>query len=129
MTSPIILNGMELDPYLQIPDLDTSAGAVGNEQLTLGGTFHIQRMVNPSIAQMTLTAVRDGSNIYGRFLRAQVQVMRALADSGEIVPFVYHSLSVEVVLALNGIQMEMIGRRTDPPADHPYVGTVLLLRV
>ena len=128
MSSPIILNGIELDPYLQVPDIDTYARALGNERITLGGRYYIQRLISPAVAKMTLTALQDGNGIYGRFLRYQVQAMRSIADAGSVVPFVYHGLTYNVILALDGIQVEMIGHRTDPPADHPYIGTVLLLR-
>lgn len=124
----ISLNGMELDPFLQIPDLDTASGAIGNDQITLGGGIISQRLMTPGAAALTLTAVLDGSGLYGRFLRFQVQAIRALADAGTVVPFVYHALSVDVVVAIDGIRLEMIGHRTDPPATHPYTGTVLLLR-
>ena len=128
MTSPILLNHMELDPYLQVPDLDTSPKALGNERITLGGRRYVQRLISASVAQMTLTAVRDGDGLYGRFSRSQVQSIRDLADSGAIVPFVYHGLTINVVVAIGGINVEMIGHRTDPVASHAYIGTVLLLR-
>lgn len=128
MSSPITLNGMDLDQYLQVPDLDTSARALGNERITLGGRYYIQRLNSPTVARMTLTAVQDSNGVYGRFLRHQVQAMRALADAGSAVPFVYHGQAMNVIIAIDGIQVEMIGHRTDPPADHPYIGTVLLLR-
>lgn len=124
----ISLNGMELDQYLQVPDLYTDAGALGNERLTLGGSLVVQRLVSSSVAQLTLTAVRDGNGLYGRFLRSQVQAIRALADTGTAVPFIYNGFTCSVVVALDGVNLEMIGHRTDPPADHPYIGTVLLLR-
>ena len=124
----ISLNGMVLDSNLQVPDLDSSPRALGNERMTMGGRTYAQRLVSLSMGGLTLTAVRDGNSLFGRFSRSQVQAIRSLADTGEVVPFVFNGLSINVVVAVDGVQLEMIGHRTDPPADHPYVGTVLLLR-
>lgn len=124
----ISLNGIELDPYLQVPDWYTASGAMGSDRgPTLGGRLVSQRLVGVSFKRITLTAKLDGTRVLGHFKRQQVQSIRAMADLGNPVEFIYHDNVATVTVAIDGLDVVMIGDRTDPTVDHPYVGTITLL--
>ena len=58
------------------------------------------------------------------------EALRDVMDSGAMVPFIYHSNTVEGKIPMGGIDVVPIGNRTDPREDHPYVGTVsVIIRV
>lgn len=123
----ISLGALVLDANLQIPNLNAAPAVAGSERRTLGGRLVVQRL-SPGGGELLLTAVLDGQRIYGYFTTSQVQSIRALADSGEEVTLLYNEQSIQVVVALDGVNLVPYGNRTDPPADHPHYGTVALIR-
>lgn len=124
----ISLNGIELDQYLQVPDWYTASGTLGSDRgPTLGGRLVSQRL-GGTFKKITLTARLDGSRLLGHFKRHHVESLRAIADQGDPVEFIYHNNPAKFVnIPLDGIDLVMVGDRTDPPVNHPYVGTVTLL--
>ncbi len=122
----IELGGIALHPYLLVPDWPVSSLAAGSERRTLGQRLVVQRRVMPAPDLITLTAVRDGNGLYGYFTHAQIGQFREFRDAGDAVLFYYHGTEMMVVIPVGGIQVEPVFRRTDPPADLPYVGTITL---
>jgi hypothetical protein len=123
----IELGGMALDGNLIAPDFVSASRASGSERLSLGRTLVIQRSPEGAGRLITLTARLDGNRLIGRFTRAQVEQIRAWRDAGTVLAFDYHGYTADVVVRMDGVQVEAVGDRTDPPAGHPYTGTVTLM--
>ncbi len=127
MTSSIMLGGLELDRNLIAPDFLQAAAAAGSERLTLGREVIIQRSPIGAGREITLTARLDGNRLIGRFTRAQIEAITAWRDAGTVLPFVYHAYTADVVVRMGGVAVEAVGDRTDPPAGHPFTGTITLM--
>lgn len=125
----IRLNGVELDPNLQIPNLSISPRVAGSDRPSVTGVMISQRLGVPGARELQLTARREGSRLYGRFLHSQIVAIRLLAESGQSVELVYNGTTINVKIKLDGINVTMIGHRTDPLDSHPYTGTITLLEV
>jgi hypothetical protein len=123
----IELGGVVLDSNLIAPDFVSAARSSGSERLTLGRQVIIQRSPAGGGRLITLTARLDGNRLIGRFSRAQVEQIRAWRDAGTVLNFDYHGYTADVVVRMDGVQVEAVGDRTDPPAGHPYTGTVTLM--
>lgn len=123
----ISINGIELDQYLQIPNWYTASSTLGSDRgPTLGGRLVSQR-TGGTFRKVTLTAKLDGSRLLGQFKRRHVEDLRAIADAGLEVPFIYHGKSGTCTIPLDGLDnLTMVGDRTDPTEDHPFVGGVPL---
>ncbi|MCB2218053.1 MAG: hypothetical protein KQH59_18480 [Desulfobulbaceae bacterium] len=123
----ITLGGLPLDSNLIAPDFVSASRASGSERLTLGRQLVIQRSPEGAGRLITLTARLDGNRLIGKFSRAQVEQIRAWRDAGTVLAFDYHGSTADVVVQMGGVQVEAVGDRTDPPAGHPYTGTITLM--
>ncbi|BDD88699.1 hypothetical protein [Desulfofustis limnaeus] len=123
----ITLGGLTLDGNLIAPDFVSASRASGSERLTLGRQVIIQRSPEGAGRLITLTARLDGSRLIGRFTREQVEQIRAWRDAGTVLNFTYHGYTADVVVRMDGVAVEAVGDRTDPPAGHPYTGTITLM--
>lgn len=82
--------------------------AVGREQMTLGGSMHIQRMSVSAGTEIVLDARLSGGSLRGWFVWGQVGQLRSWRDAATVLTLVYDSDSRTVIIPLDGIDITPI---------------------
>lgn len=125
----ITLGELTLDSHLQVPDWFTATKVAGSERPTLGGGLVVQRLPSGP-RQITLTAVQEGNRIYGKFTRAQLEAIGAMAQSGQVQDLNVHGRTARVVVPLGALSAVVPVRKlSDPGEDALYVGPIPLMEV
>lgn len=124
----ISLGGVVLDSRLLLRGLFDSPQIITKVERTLTGTP--VPVTRPSQGrELTLTTEGPNNVKAGLFTRAQLTSIAALRDAGSAVTLVYGTVSHQVFLPSDCIQVSSITESYTLSVDHKFVGTLRLIEV
>lgn len=125
----ISLNGVILSGDFLWINRYSEASSILSLRRTISGTAVIQQAQLTGGINITFGSVAIASGYSGWFTKTQIDAIKVLESSGEIVTFIYEDFQFKVIVMPESINVEPLIPRPNSDANDIFVGTVSLITV